>query len=147
MNNLRNTDRRIQIGVKIVIIDEEQMKFLALKKNIINSRFSFNNVIDIPGGRILFGEEPLEGLKREINEEIGIKLSNKPLLIHAGNIFLDQHTQIVRLTYMVNEKIEMKKIILSCEHSKAEFFKLKQNDFFHPLLNEAINECLIKLKS
>jgi 8-oxo-dGTP pyrophosphatase MutT (NUDIX family) len=137
----------MQIGVKILIIDKDDMKFLALRRNRNISKLYFDESIDIPGGRILFGEEPIEGLKREIYEEIGITLRNKPMLIHAGNIIIDKTTHIVRLTYMVKEKVNINNILLGSEHIVAEFLTLKKDESYHPLLNEAINECLNKINS
>lgn len=33
------------------------------------------SVYELPGGHIDFGEDPIEGLKREINEEFGVEIS------------------------------------------------------------------------
>jgi 8-oxo-dGTP pyrophosphatase MutT (NUDIX family) len=132
--------KTLQIGVKILIVDKINYKFLTIKRTCNRINLIFDEYCDIPGGRIKHGEEPIEGLIREVFEEIGVNLQVDPILIDAGNILCDEATQIVRLTYVVHEKVDLKNIVLGDEHFKVGYLKLKRNKKFHPILNRAIDK-------
>ena len=134
------SDKSISIGVKAIITDITNSKFLVIIRKQCEN-LSFSEKYDIPGGRINFGEEPLEGLKREIDEEIGYRIKSKPILLDAENIQLTGNNQIIRLTYLLKEGIDLSKVILGNEHSQADMLPLAENPGFHPLLNQAINIC------
>lgn len=70
------------LGVYGLIIENE--KIVLVKKN----GGPYDGKFDLPGGSIEFGETPLEALKRELKEEIGIELK-KCELIDADSIKFD----------------------------------------------------------
>ena len=59
-----------QYGAYGIIIKEE--KILLIKKN----GGPYNGKLDLPGGTIEFQEKPEDTLKRELLEEVGIKVKN-----------------------------------------------------------------------
>ena len=61
-------------GVYGIIIENDNI--ILVKKN----GGPYDGKFDLPGGSIEFGETPLEALKRELNEEIGIELKECELL-------------------------------------------------------------------
>lgn len=63
----------VYAAVKALVVDGE--KFLLLKQSVGGEIFW-----DLPGGRVQFGESPLEGLRREGCEELGQDLQvGRPL--------------------------------------------------------------------
>ncbi|MHB9144548.1 MAG: NUDIX domain-containing protein [Symbiobacteriia bacterium] len=53
---------------------------------------------DLPGGRLEYGEDPTEGLCREIQEEAGLRVKVGPV-IHAWNVMRPDGLQIVIILY------------------------------------------------
>jgi 8-oxo-dGTP pyrophosphatase MutT (NUDIX family) len=51
-----------------------QKAYIEKDGKILLSRFPSDTVWDMPGGRIHKGEQPLEGLAREILEELGVEV-------------------------------------------------------------------------
>lgn len=87
----------LQVGVK-VLLQNKQGQYLILKRS--NRKYpGMNGVWDIPGGRIDPGTPLLENLKREIKEETGLELNGEVDLVKAQDIFSQDNTHIVRLTY------------------------------------------------
>jgi len=128
----------LQIGVKVILLNSAKDKFLGIKRNK-NKILQEKEDIDIPGGRIEIGEEPLEGLTRELIEEIGYSLKSDLVLLDASNIVNNEKLQIVRLTYIAeNEGIEIKNITLGNEHEGSVLVDFSENKNNHPLLNKSI---------
>lgn len=69
-------------GVYGLIIEDERI--VLVKKN----GGPYDKKFDLPGGSIEFGETPLEALKRELKEEIGIELKTCEL-IDADSVKFD----------------------------------------------------------
>lgn len=131
------TNKYIQIGVKVLIIDKNS-KFIAIKRKS-KIGLSFLEEFDIPGGRINFGEEPIDGLRREIQEEIGYSIQKDPILLDARSIINNRDRHIIRLTYFLeDEMIDLSKIKLGNEHSEVKMANIEEDEGFHPILNNAI---------
>ena len=82
------------LGVYGVIIQNNEI--VLVKKN----GGPYDGKLDLPGGTIEFGETPQEALKRELEEEIGIKLKEYEL-ITADSVQFD---------WIYNDKL------LKCHH-------------------------------
>ena len=132
--------KKLQIGVKILLLNPQKNKYLGITRNV-DKKLEHPESVDIPGGRIELGEEPLDGLKREIMEEIGYKLKHEPIILDASNIVNNEDRQIVRITYVSMENIEISDINIGNEHQNAMLVDLEVNEQFHPLLNKAIGKC------
>ena len=111
-----------QIGVKAII--EKDNKILLLKRSEKYEHLS--NAWDIPGGRINFGEEPKEGLKREIEEETGLQLKEIKQILDASTVFKNEEKHIVRITYLCT--VEEGDPILSNEHTQIEWIPKERTD-------------------
>lgn len=131
-------NKTLQIGVKILLINSGKDKYLGVKRKQ-DKVLEHPENIDIPGGRIEFNEEPIEGLKRELMEEIGYSLKYEPIILDASNIVSNSERQIVRITYFSHENIDIDDIVIGNEHESAIFVPLIENDEVHPLLNKSIN--------
>ncbi len=128
--------KKLQIGVK-AIIEKGKDEVLMIKRTEKYGE-RLKDMWDIPGGRIDVGEEPQDGLRREVQEELGnleFKI-NKP--IHVGSVVNDKERHIVRITYLCRY-IEGN-IKLSEEHSDYSWFKSsKLPDNIDRLAKEAIS--------
>ncbi|PIP27945.1 MAG: DNA mismatch repair protein MutT [Candidatus Moranbacteria bacterium CG23_combo_of_CG06-09_8_20_14_all_35_22] len=107
-------ERKFGVAVKAIIKNEDG-KYLVLYKS--EAEEINPNEIDIPGGRIKFGENLEESLKREIEEEIGIKIEIiKPARTWG---FVKDDLHLVGITFLA--KYISGKIRLSGEHTKYEW--------------------------
>src|SRR3989338_688134 len=125
-----------QIGVKAII--EKDNKILLLKRS--EKYEHLTNCWDIPGGRINFGEEPEEGLRREIKEETGLELKEIKKIIDAATVFKNEERHIVRITYLCT--VEEGKEGLSNEHTHIEWIpkeKIKELEYKDKLLKKKID--------
>ncbi len=113
---------QFQVGVKAVILRDN--KVLLLKRGSKYGRFE--GVWDIPGGRINFGEEPVDGLKREVLEETGLVLQFVERPLDARTVFKDDKKQIVRITFLC--RVNGGEVKLSHEHTEHGWFDLNNID-------------------
>lgn len=111
--------KKFYIGIKAAIVNNK--KALVLRKTR-----SGINVYDLPGGRIDKGELIQDALKRELKEEIGLKIFSNPKLI---NVFERQDykkngTYLMLVVYKIETKAF--KIKLSNEHTNYEWISKKE---------------------
>ncbi|MDO9231123.1 MAG: NUDIX domain-containing protein [bacterium] len=107
-------ERKFGIAVKAIIKNEEG-KYLVLYKS--ETEEINPNEIDIPGGRMKFGENAQESLKREIEEEIGVEIEIiKPSRIWG---FVKNDLHLVGITFLA--KYVSGEFRLSGEHTKYEW--------------------------
>ncbi|MBI5003002.1 NUDIX domain-containing protein [Candidatus Woesearchaeota archaeon] len=126
-----------QIGVKAII--EKDNKILLLKRSEKYEHLS--DCWDIPGGRINFGEEPEEGLRREIKEETGLQLKEIKQILDASTVFKNEERHIVRITYLCT--VEEGVANFSHEHTHIEWIpkeKIKELEYKDTLLKKIIEE-------
>src|SRR3989338_2351556 len=126
-----------QIGVKAII--EKDNKILLLKRS--EKYDHLKDQWDIPGGRINFGEEPEEGLKREIEEETGLELEEIKQILDASTVFKNEERHIVRITYLCTVKEGTHKT--SHEHTHIEWVlkeKLKELGIEDKLINKVLEK-------
>lgn len=126
-----------QIGVKAII--EKDGKILLLKRS--EKYEHLKNQWDIPGGRIKFGEEPEEGLKREIQEETGLELKEIKQILDASTVFKNEEKHIVRITYLCTVKDGVPKT--SHEHTHIAWItkeNIKELGIEDKILNKIIEK-------
>jgi 8-oxo-dGTP pyrophosphatase MutT (NUDIX family) len=113
------------VGIK-GLIENTEGKILVLKSSLKGHKLPTEAYWDIPGGRIEEGEHVLEVLRREIEEEIGIKEFQKEAeFFHAviSNHKIPFEDKILGLVLMVY-KVQIpknSKINLSDEHVAYEW--------------------------
>ncbi len=120
---------KAKIAVKAFIVKNE--KLLVIKR--VSDEVQSPGVWEFPGGRLDEGENPFDGLKREVKEEVGIDIEIKrPLNVQH---FSREDGEII--TMIIFEcSADSKSVILSNEHSKFEWIDLnkakeKLAPFFH----------------
>lgn len=107
-------EKKFGVATK-AIIKNENGKFLVLYKS--ETEEISPNEIDVPGGRMKFGEKAEESIKREVKEEVGINIEIvKPLRVW-GLIKDDLH--LVGITFLA--KYIDGEFMLSGEHTKYEW--------------------------
>lgn len=98
-------NKKIDIGVKALILNKG--KFLVMHNNGVKE-----DLWELPGGRMEFGETAEETLKREILEETGLAV--KPIkLIDTWNLVRENY-QIAGIIYLC--QLEAGEVRLSDEH-------------------------------
>jgi 8-oxo-dGTP diphosphatase len=128
-----------QIGVKALI--RRGNKILLIRRSGRYSKDNIEGIWDIPGGRIDFGEEPLDGLKREVQEETGLKIMTERIL-DASTIWKDDSTHIIRITYLCSlAKDSVSSLQISDEHTEFLWIDPTDIDFeiADPLLRKALS--------
>lgn len=102
-------------GVDVWIINSD--KKILIQKRATQKKLE-PNVWAMTGGSVIKGETPLETLKRETFEELGIELNIENALkiqhYRTGNVWLDE--------YIVEQEIDLKSIIMQKEEvSEVKF--------------------------
>lgn len=87
-----------------------------------------NGIFDLPGGRIEFGESPLEALRRELKEELNYSLTKKPKFFNVWNyLSKNRKRHSIFLTYIL--RLSRKPKIHSSE--KADLLWLTKKEFLN----------------
>ncbi len=113
------------MGVKAVINNDG--KILFIKRSDKYKEDNIHGIWDIPGGRINYGEEPIDGLRRELLEETGLELDQVKQILDASTIYKDDEKHIVRITYLCTVKDIQ--INMSEEHTELMWIHPNEIDF------------------
>ena len=106
----------IHLALKAIIKKDE--KILIIKRS--EKEDYFKGVWDLPGGKISFGEEPYESLKREVKEETNLEIEIiKP--IRVWSVFKNTNIQLLGVTILC--KYKSGEVKLSSEHTDYEWIK------------------------
>lgn len=131
-----------QVAVKAIVLDQKG-NILILKKSVEeNSEDAVNNLYDIPGGRLNYGEGLEIALEREIMEETGLQIADVQIL-HSDSVIRPDKIQLIIISYKcICLKNECR---LSKEHT--EFFWLSLEEIIQsPVYPEWIKNIVKKLK-
>ncbi|MBI3984691.1 MAG: NUDIX hydrolase [Candidatus Levybacteria bacterium] len=141
MNDNISSDRIFEIGVKALLYSTPG-KYLFLKR----AKPYLNNSIrkwDIPGGRVLPGEELLKGLKREVKEETGLGIKKIDRILTAQDILRVPTKHTVRITYLA-KCLEGEVVIDKKEHCDYQWLtlnqvkKLRTDIYLKPVIKELL---------
>lgn len=131
----------LQVGVKILLKNEEG-KYLVVCRSAIKYPEA-GRQWEIVGGRIASGTPLLQNLHREVKEETGLEIIDKPKLLTAQDI-LKNNRHVVRLTYIGQADGEVK---LSDEHTEYKWLPLDEIKKLEPIdlyFKEVLNKFKIE---
>jgi 8-oxo-dGTP diphosphatase len=118
-----------RLAVKAFIVDKNKLLILKRASKDIHKP----SIWELPGGRLEEGEDPHQGIKREVKEETGLDIE----ILNPLNIrhFKRDDGEIITMIIFIC-KNEQGNVKLSYEHSDFEFIDLpkckeKLADFFH----------------
>ncbi len=119
--NKNSIEGKYGIAVKAIII--HNLKVLIIKRH---SEDKYKpDEFDLPGGRLKFGEQAEEALKREVKEETGLEIEVlKPSKI--WNIMTDDIEQIIGITFLTEACSD--KVKLSGEHQDFKWVDFDRYD-------------------
>jgi 8-oxo-dGTP diphosphatase len=111
---------KIYPALKAIVV--KNGKILILKRS--SKEDCFQEMWDIPGGRINFGEEPEEALRREVKEETGLEIEViKP--VRVWTFFKDNgRTQVIGITLLCKHKSG--RVKLSEEHEDFKWVEPRE---------------------
>ena len=130
---------KIQQGATSAIIVNENDEVLFLLRSDDDDFLPGN--WDIPGGGLDYGEEPEEGLRREIMEECGLEIESMRL-IKVSTYFMHE-IQRIDVSYICKLK-DVSKIKLSPEHVDFKWVKFEDIDAINP--NNYIKNIVLSAK-
>tara|TARA_Y100000310_G_C20577526_1_gene761193 strand:+ start:768 stop:1172 length:405 start_codon:yes stop_codon:yes gene_type:complete len=124
-------ESRIHFATKAVIFKDN--KVLIVKKN--DNEDVNPNTFDIPGGRLEFGEKPVDSLKREVREEVGLEVD----VIRPSRVWSlvkDDKFQLVGVTFLC--RYTSGNVALGDEHNS--YIWVDMNDYEKNNLSPWIGE-------
>lgn len=108
-----------------------------------NANKTFRGFWQLPEGKMEFGEQPIEALKREVKEELGCRLINAKPIVANSAIVTFQGTSYHVLRIVLEAQLEGTPT-LSSEHDAYQWFNLKKAIKI-PKLVDGIREILLTL--
>jgi len=119
---------RFGIAVKAVILHGRRL--LVLYKSVAEAGSDPDPAvrIDLPGGRIKFGESPVEALRREVAEETGLQI--EPLAPLQVWHYVKQRFQLVGIDYLC--ECDAGEVVLSDEHDRFAWLTEEELCRLHP---------------
>ena len=103
-------------GVAVKAIVKFEDKFLIIKKSLIEDVAP--ETYDLPGGRLEFGEKPVNALTREVFEETGLNILN-PKPTRVWSFSPKENFQLIGITFLCES--ENNKVNLSEEHTEYKW--------------------------
>ena len=122
MNN--NSTILLEVGVKVFLLNTDK-KFLILKR-VHPYHGQKIKKWDIPGGRIIPGENQLTALKRELQEETSLTITNELRIITIQDILRVPGKHTIRITYLATCQSSPKIRLNPKEHEQYRWVTLKE---------------------
>ena len=109
--------------------------YLVVKRN--DNDDLFPGAWEFPGGHLEDNENILEGLKRELKEEIGYDLVGKPIITNYSDS-IKNNIHKIELDFIINVNKDDINVILSDEHSDYKWVT-KDSDLLDAFIKSKIN--------
>ena len=107
-------DEKEHIPISIIFIENDNKEFL-IQKTSKEKGGDYSST----GGHVLSGETPLEAIKRETKEEIGLDIDNDEI-IDYGYLLFDMP---IRFLFYVQKNVDASKLKLQKEEVESVAFK------------------------
>ena len=129
---MQAVDRRGTFGVAVKAAIMRGTRLLVLYKTADEARADPDPGVrvDLPGGRIAFGEAPVDALRREVAEETGLEV--EPLAPISTWHYVKEQFQLVGIDYLCECKSA--EVTLSDEHDRFRWLTEKELRRLHPEL-------------
>ncbi len=120
---MKTAIKDFRIAVKAFIVKDQKALLIKRRPNDVHSPGRW----DIPGGRLELGENPLEGVKRECKEEVGLDIE---IVMPADvqHFVRDDGQRITMIIFLCKPVSE--KIALSEEHTGYKWISLDSKTGF-----------------
>lgn len=116
-------------------IQKKNGEFLIVKR-AVDDDFQAN-FWEIPGGKLDLGEDILEGLKREVNEESGLDITVVyPLYTYKYTHPDNAEKEYLEIQFYCRLVNEEQQVTLSNEHAAYEWITFDRIDQFSPMSDE-----------
>jgi 8-oxo-dGTP pyrophosphatase MutT (NUDIX family) len=92
-------DQQVLLAAKGLIQTGD--KYLVIKQNIGGQYF-----YDLPGGKLKYGESPVQALAREVKEELNIEVSSEKFLGFWWFFRKTDNAQVICATYLCKTNVE-----------------------------------------
>ena len=116
--------------MKAIILNEKG-EMLIIQESAKDPSRSHVGKWDVPGGRLDFGEDPLEGLKREVREEVGLEIEiEKPLDISYWTPKKNEEEWFIVALFMKCKSFSSEVKISNFEHEDFKWIKKEEIDRF-----------------
>jgi 8-oxo-dGTP diphosphatase len=126
----------VGVGAFALIFNNQKQVLLTKAKASEKKGKGYENIWSMPGGTLEFGETCEECLKREIKEELGIKIRNIKLLNYNNYIKTDKHWLALNFSVLADEEA---KNLEADKNEKIAWFNL---DDLPDNLSPYTKECL-----
>ena len=114
---------RQKISVRAMIKNEE--KILLVRRASGNPKYI--GQFELPGGKVEFGEEPDQAVRREVNEETGLETGVVQLYkVISWMDKVERDTQHIIVVYLIGLPDPKVRIMLSSEHDRFIWSKLSE---------------------
>ena len=112
------------MNTKIVLtgILKDKNEFLIVKRNENDDLYP--GAWEFPGGHLEIGEILLDGLKRELYEEIGFDLEFEPIITHYYDEIKNKNGELIHnleIDFIINIDKSLVNVKLSDEHSEYKW--------------------------
>ena len=133
-------EQNFRIAVKAFIVKNGKVLLIKRRSNDVHKPGEW----DIPGGRLDPGENPLDGVKREAVEEVGLDVDVQlPLDIH--HFTRDDGQQVTMIIFLCSTRSE--NVRLSEEHTEHSWADLQEDlDTFPRWLHSVIKNYTTYIK-
>ena len=136
----KNFDEGEHIGVALIYIENSKNEFLIQKTSEKKG-----NIYSSTGGHVKHGERPIDTIKREVEEELGIDIS-KEKLINLGHLFIDFP---MRFIFYLKKDIDINDIHLKKDEvesvtymSKTKIKQIIKEGLMHPAHSKILERIL-----
>jgi len=110
----------IGVGCGVFIVNEKGETLLSVRSKSSKNEIGTWNKI---GGAVEYGETVVEGLKREVMEEIGVKLKDIVFLSYTDHILVNENQHWLGLNYMAKIKEGFPKNLEPDKNDEIKWFK------------------------